>query len=251
MSKIFNLEGKVALITGGSLGIGKECVKIFRDFGIKTFFTYNKHFKEAKEIERKTGAKGLKLDLSSKKELKIFVKNFKNETKFLDFLIHNAAIWDFFEIGKTKFSVWENLIQINLNSIGFLTNNLIDLMYGRDGASIVLVSSTAGRRGEAYHSHYAATKSALIGLTKSWAVELGKKGIRVNAVAPGWVNTPMSEESLKDENLKKEILKKIPLCRIPEPEEIAYPILFLISPWARHINGAVLDINGGAVLLEG
>jgi len=183
--------------------------------------------------------------------LKNFIEDFKKETKYLDFLIHNAGIWDYFELGKTDFSVWENLIQINLNSIGFLTSNLIELMLKRDGSSIVLVSSTAGRRGEAYHSHYSATKSALIGLTKSWAAELGPKGIRTNAVAPGWVNTPMSEEALKDEKFKKELLKKIPLRRIPEPEDIAYPILFLISPWAKHINGAILDVNGGAVLVEG
>jgi len=251
MSKIFDFEGKVALITGGSLGIGKECVKIFSSFGIKTYFTYNKHKEEAKRLEKDSSSKGFKVNLASKNELKNFIEDFKKETKYLDFLIHNAGIWDYFELGKTDFSVWENLIQINLNSIGFLTSNLIELMLKRDGSSIVLVSSTAGRRGEAYHSHYSATKSALIGLAKSWAAELGPKGIRTNAVAPGWVNTPMSEEALKDEKFKKELLKKIPLRRIPEPEDIAYPILFLISPWAKHINGAVLDVNGGAVLVEG
>lgn len=251
MSKIFDFEGKVALITGGSLGIGKECVRVFTSFGIKTYFTYNKHKKEAEKVEKETGAKGFKLDLSSKEDLQKFLKLFKRETDYLDYLIYNAGIWDWFEIGKTDFNVWENLIQINLNSIGFLTNGLIDLMLKRKGGSIVLISSTAGRRGEAYHSHYSATKSALIGLTKSWAAELGPKGIRTNAVAPGWVNTPMSAESLKDEKFKKELLKKIPLRRIPGPEDIAYPVLFLISPWAKHINGAVLDVNGGAVLLEG
>lgn len=251
MSKIFDFEGKIALITGGSLGIGRECVKIFSSSGIKTYFTYNKHKNEGKKLEKETGAKGFKLDLSSEKELFNFIKIFKKETKYLDFLVHNAGIWDYFELGKTDFSVWKNLIQINLNSIGFLTGNLIDLILKRKGGAIVLISSTAGRRGEAYHSHYSATKSALIGLAKSWASELGPKGIRTNAVAPGWVNTPMSEESLKDEKFKKELIKKIPLRRIPEPEDIAYPVLFLVSPWAKHINGAVLDVNGGAVLLEG
>ncbi len=251
MSKIFNFDKKVALITGGSIGIGRETVKIFTSFGIKTYFTYNKSEKEALKLEKETNAIGFKVDFSSRDDLKKFIKDFKREVKVLDFLIHNAGIWDYFELGKTDFKVWDRMMEVNLSAIGFLTNEFLDLLIKSSSPSIVLVSSTAGRRGEAYHSHYSATKSALIGLTKSWAAELGPKGIRTNAVAPGWVNTPMSEESLKDEKFKRELIKKIPLRRIPEPEDIAYPILFLISPWARHINGAVLDINGGAVLIEG
>lgn len=251
MSKPFDFSGNTALVTGGSLGIGRAIVEVFSAFGINTYFTYNKSLEKAKELEKKTGAIGFKVDFSKKNELANFVKIFKKEVKALNFLIHNAGIWDYFEIGKTDFKVWENLIQINLNSIGYLTNELIDLMLESANSSIVLVSSTAGRRGESYHSHYSATKSALLGLAKSWAVEFGPKGIRTNAVAPGWVNTPMSEEALKDEKFKKELIKKIPLRRIPEPEDIAYPVLFLVSNWAKHINGAVLDVNGGAVLMEG
>ncbi len=251
MSKIFNFDKKVALITGGSLGIGRETVKVFTSFGIKTYFTYNKSKKDALELEKETKGLGFKVDFSSRDSLKSFIKDFKREVGVLDFLIHNAGIWDYFELGKTDFELWDRMVEVNLNSIGFLTNELLDLMLKSSFPSIVLVSSTAGRRGEAYHSHYSATKSGLIGLTKSWAVELGPKGIRTNAVAPGWVNTPMSADSLGDEKFKRELTKKIPLRRIPEPEDIAYPILFLISPWAKHINGAVLDINGGAVLLEG
>lgn len=250
MLKTFDLSGNIALVTGGSSGIGKAIVDAFTSFGIKTYFTYNKSLKNTKTLEKNTGAIGFKVDFSKKNELAKFVEKFKKEVKTLNFLIHNAGIWDYFELGKTDFSVWENMIQINLNSIGYLTNELIDLMLKSENSSIVLISSTAGRRGEGYHSHYSATKSALIGLTKSWAVEFGPKGIRTNAVAPGWVNTPMSEESLKDEKFKKQLINKIPLRRIPEPEDIAYPVLFLVSPWAKHINGAVLDVNGGSVLME-
>jgi 3-oxoacyl-[acyl-carrier protein] reductase len=123
-------------------------------------------------------------------------------------------------------------------------------MKRRRSGSIILVSSTAARRGEARHSHYAATKGALISLAKSLAAELGPSGIRTNVVAPGWVDTPMSAEELSDPARKEAILRTIPLRRIPPPEDIAYPILFLASDWARHVNGAVLDVNGGSVLID-
>ena len=113
---------------------------------------------------------------------------------------------------------------------------------------IVFVSSTAGQRGEAGHSAYAASKGALISYTKSLASELGPRGIRVNCVAPGWVDTEMSAEPLADPRARRDIEAAIPIGRIASAEDIAGPILFLVSDLARHVQGEVLNVNGGSVL---
>jgi 3-oxoacyl-[acyl-carrier protein] reductase len=121
-------------------------------------------------------------------------------------------------------------------------------MKRRKSGGIINVSSTAGVRGEARHSHYAATKGALISFTKSLASELAPFGIRANCVAPGWVDTDMCEEVFRDTEYRKKVEASIPLHRIPPPEDIAGPILFLASELARHITGEVLNVNGGSVL---
>jgi 3-oxoacyl-[acyl-carrier protein] reductase len=123
---------------------------------------------------------------------------------------------------------------------------------GSDGAPaghIVLISSTAGQRGEAYHADYAVTKGALISLTKSLSSELAPKGIQVNCVAPGWVETEMSEAALKDAEMGPKIAGGIPVGRAASPREIAGPVLFLCTPLAGFISGEVLNVNGGAVLV--
>jgi 3-oxoacyl-[acyl-carrier protein] reductase len=119
----------------------------------------------------------------------------------------------------------------------------------KEGGSIVFVSSTAGQRGEARHSAYAASKGALISYTKSLAAELGPRGIRVNCVAPGWVDTGMTAEALGDAESRAEIEKSIPLGRVGRPEDVAAAILFLVSDLARHVQGEVLNVNGGSVLV--
>ena len=117
------------------------------------------------------------------------------------------------------------------------------------GGHIVLVSSTAGQRGEAFHADYAATKGAIISMVKGLATELAPDGIYVNAVAPGWVRTDMSEPALTDEKTRTKALSLIPLRRVAAPEEIAAPILFLCTPHAGFITGEIFNVNGGAVLV--
>lgn len=246
---MLNVEGKTALVTGGSLGIGKAVVEIFTAHGIRTWFSYNRHRAEAEALEKATGAAGIQADLSNALGWKTLVEEFQAHTGTLDYLVHNAGIWTHFPIGASDFAVWRETMALNLDAVGYLTNALVP-MINRDGA-IVLVGSTAGRRGEAVHAHYAATKAALAGLAKSWAAELGPRGIRTNVVAPGWVDTPMSAEEFAKPGRKEQIAATIPLRRVPPPEDIAYPILFLVSDWGRHVNGTTLDVNGGAVLIGG
>ena len=246
---MLNVEGKTALVTGGSLGIGKAVVEIFAARKIRTYFSYNRHQEEAEALERATGAVAIQADLSHPLGWKTLVEEFQAQSPRLDYLIHNAGIWTYFPIGESDFSVWKETMALNLDAVGYLTNALVSMM--KNGGAIVMVGSTAGRRGEAMHSHYAATKAALAGLAKSWAAELGPRGIRANVVAPGWVDTPMSAEEFSKAGRKEQIAATIPLRRVPPPEDIAYPILFLVSDWARHINGTTLDVNGGAVLIGG
>jgi 3-oxoacyl-[acyl-carrier protein] reductase len=246
---MLNVEGKVALITGGSLGIGKATVEIFAAHKIRTYFSYNRHQEEAEALATKTGATALQADLSNALGWRTLVEEFQSTCASLDYLVHNAGIWTYFPIGESDFSVWKETMALNLDAVGYLTNAFVPMM--QRGGAIVMVGSTAGRRGEAVHAHYAATKAALAGLAKSWAAELGPRGIRTNVVAPGWVDTPMSAGEFSKPGRKEAIAATIPLRRVPPPEDIAYPILFLVSDWARHITGTTLDVNGGAVLIGG
>ena len=246
---MLNVEGKIALITGGSLGIGKATVEIFTAHKITTYFSYNRHQAEAEALARATGATAIAADLSNLLGWKTLAEEFQVKSPSLDFLIHNAGIWTHFPIGSSDFSIWKETMRLNLDAVGYLTNALVPMI--TRGGAIVMVGSTAGRRGEAVHSHYAATKAALAGLAKSWAAELGPRGIRANVVAPGWVDTPMSAEEFSKPGRKEAVAATIPLRRIPSPEDIAYPILFLVSDWARHITGTTIDVNGGAVLIGG
>jgi len=246
---MLNVEGKTALVTGGSLGIGKAVVQIFTAHKIKTFFSYNRHQEEAEALEKTTGAVAVQADLSNALGWKTLAEEFQSQSGTLDYLVHNAGIWTYFPIGTSDFAVWKETMALNLDAVGYLTNALVPMM--NRGGSIVMVGSTAGRRGEAVHAHYAATKAALAGLAKSWAAELGPRGIRANVVAPGWVDTPMSAEEFAKPGRKERIAATIPLRRVPPPEDIAHPILFLVSDWARHITGTTLDVNGGAVLIGG
>ena len=164
----------------------------------------------------------------------------------LDCFVANAGIWPVEDVplGKMPEARWRSTMAQNLDAV-FLTTRAALGMMG-PGGRVVLVASTAGQRGEAFHADYAATKGALISMTKSLAVEYAP-GITVNCVAPGWVDTEMSAGPYADGG-KERIAATIPLRRVPPAEDIAGPILFLCSPLARHITGEVLNVNGGSVL---
>jgi 3-oxoacyl-[acyl-carrier protein] reductase len=151
-------------------------------------------------------------------------------------------------MGTMDTEVWKETMEVNLDSVFYFTNAVVPHMKNQKQGWIINVASTAAVRGEALHSHYAASKGALLSLTKSLAVELAPCNIRVNCVAPGWVDTDMCAESFSDPAFRESVRQSIPLKRIPSPEDIAGPILFLASDLSRHITGAVININGGSVL---
>ena len=144
--------------------------------------------------------------------------------------------------------VWDRTYAINQRGAFLVTDAAVPHL-ARTRGSIVFVSSTAGQQGEARHSAYAASKGAILSYTKSLAAELGPRGIRVNCVAPGWVDTEMSASTLGDPARRAEIEATIPAGRVASPEDVAGPILFLVSDLARHLHGEVVNVNGGSVLI--
>ena len=175
----------------------------------------------------------------------------------IDCLVVNHGIWppDDAPINALDEQQWRRTINVNLDSVFGLVQAAVAAMLRQNASKgearghVVLVSSTAGQRGEAFHADYAVTKGALISLTKSLSSELAPQGIYVNCVAPGWVNTEMAAPALATETGRAKIFGTIPLGRVGRVEEIAAPILFLCTPWAGFISGEVLNVNGGAVLV--
>lgn len=250
---MFRLTGQKALVTGGSRGIGRACALMLAEAGVDVAINYAQNKEAALEVKSRieqgsTKCLIFKADLSQREQAESIVGQIRDRWGKLDILINNAGIWTYGEMGQMDYRIWEETIRINLDGVFFVTNSVVPIMKKAHQGCIVNISSTAAVRGEAFHSHYASSKGALVSLTKSLAVELAPYKIRVNCVAPGWVDTDMCSDVFKDKDYKNKIKESIPLKRIPLPEDIAGPVLFLISEYAKHITGEVLNVNGGAVL---
>lgn len=249
---MIDLSNKVALITGGSRGIGAACVKLFSQANSNVAFTYVSAAAEAEKLESEFGGKvkvkAYKVDMSSEEQINSCVAAVIKEFGRIDILVHNAGIWNDGTLDQMTLQHWEELLKINLTSNFVFAKAVTPYMIKNNFGRIINVSSTAGQRGEAFHSHYAASKGGMISFTKSLAVELASYNITTNSVAPGWVDTQMNDEVFADLGYKEQVRKGIPVGRIPSAEDIAGPILFLASDLARHINGEILNVNGGSVL---
>ena len=252
-----SLDGKVALITGGSRGIGAATVKMFVKAGAKVLFNYQNSKAAAEKVVRECGesncaavACNLEGTTTARELIDAAVKRFGR----LDILIANHGIWPPQDVPIEKMTdeQWSRTVSVNLNavyaSIKHSVPEMKKIASAQSPAHIVLISSTAGQRGEAFHCDYAATKGALISMVKGLSTELAPHHIYVNCVAPGWVDTDMSKLTLQDPASAKEVLVEIPLGRVGTPDEIAGPILFLCTPFAGFITGEVFNVNGGAVL---
>ncbi len=263
---VLSLAGKRVLITGGSRGIGAATVRLFAQAGAQVAFNYRKAAREATALVVECGGErcvAIQQELSSPAEGRALVEKAADALGGLDILVANHGIWpsDSLGIEAMPDAHWRRTLGVNLDSVFGLVQAAVAQMRkqkeGVDGPAapgepagrIVLISSTAGQRGEAFHADYAVTKSALISLTRSLSVEMAPDGIRVNCVAPGWVDTDMSIPTINDPVRSKEILASIPLRRPGTPEEIAGPILFLCTRYADFMNGSVMSVNGGAVLV--
>ncbi len=250
---MISLEGQVAIITGGSRGIGAACAVLFAKAGANIVITYAHNASAAANIVAKVEALGrsclaVKADVALEKSANVVVRKAMEKFGRIDILVNNAAIWTFGEIGDFPASVWRETMNVNVNGTFYITNAVVPFMKQRRSGKIITITSTAAQRGEAQHSHYAASKGALISFTKAISTELAPFNITVNSVAPGWVETDLNAGIFKDKKFKEAVRKGIPLGRIPTPEDIAGPVLFLASDWARHITGEILNVNGGSVL---
>ena len=257
------LEDKVALITGGSRGIGAETVRLFAQAGARVAFSYRQAREQAGALEAECGGAGrcvaIEQDLAMPADGRALVEAAVEAFGRLDILVVNHGIWPPHDapIATMAEAQWRQTLGVNLDSVFGLVQAAVAQMDAQPRAGgekdaaghIVLISSTAGQRGEAFHADYAVTKGALISLTKSLSSELAPRGIRVNCVAPGWVMTEMSEGTLKDPKLGPKVAAGIPVGRPGDPREIAGPVLFLCTPLAGFISGEVLNVNGGAVLV--
>lgn len=249
---MISLQNKNVLITGGSRGIGKACVELFLKAGANVAFTFQSRKTEADKLisdyEGTSKLKSYKVNLDDPGEIEIIISSILKDLGRIDILVNNAGIWKEAAIDKMTIDQWNEMMNINLTSTYLITKLLVPGMKKNKFGRIINIASTAGQRGEAFHSHYAASKGGMISLTKSLAAELGSFNITVNCVAPGWVITDMTTDSLADEDIYKKVLSDIPLNKIARPEEIAGPVLFLASDLASHITGEILNVNGGSVL---
>lgn len=250
---MLNLTSKVVLITGGSKGIGAACVKYFCMAGASVAFTYNSNSTSATKLEKRfkniARCKSYKVDISNENEIKNVVHRVLKDFGKIDVLVNNAGIWKEGKFNKMTLTQWEETIKVNLTSTFLFCHYVVPGMKLKRCGKIINISSTAGQRGEANYSHYAASKGGIISFTKSLASELGPFNINVNSVAPGWVITDMTKRALSDNITFAEEIKKIPLGRIATADDIAGPVLFLASDLARHITGEILNVNGGSVLV--
>jgi 3-oxoacyl-[acyl-carrier protein] reductase len=248
-----DLAPRTALVTGGSRGIGRAVSEALSAAGARVAVNYRSDEAAANGLVRELRAAGgeamaLAGDVSDPSESRQLVRDVVAAWGRLDVLVNNAGLWEEDRAGSADLEVWDRTMAVNVRGAFLVTDSAVPHLVDAGGA-LVFVSSTAGQRGEAHHSAYAASKGALISYTKSLAMELGPRGVRVNCVAPGWVETEMTREALSDPQRRREIESSIPVGRVGSARDIAGAVLFLVSDLARHVQGEILNVNGGSVLI--
>jgi 3-oxoacyl-[acyl-carrier protein] reductase len=259
MPVTLDLTGKVALITGGSRGIGAATVRLFAQAGANVAFNYQKAKPEADKLANECGSDrcfGIQAELSDGTSGEQLVAAAVERFGQVDCLVVNHGIWVSGDapIDQMTEAQWRRTMAINLDSVFSLIKYGVAQMKRQPYTTgsrghIVIISSTAGQRGESLHADYAASKGAVISMVKGLSTELAPYGIYVNCVAPGWVATDMAAPALSDPATRDRVLKTIPLGRVGKPEEIAAAILFLCTAHAGFVTGEIMNVNGGAVLV--
>ncbi len=246
------LAGHVAIVTGGSRGIGRATVRRLAEAGANVVVNYVRNRKAAEESAaqaRELGvlAAAVQGDVGRLDQAEGLAETTLRQFGRIDLLVANAGIWEGAPIEYMPETLWDRVLEANLRGTWASCRAVAAQMRRQRSGSIVIVSSTAGQRGEAGYSNYAASKGGQISLAKSLAVELAPE-IRVNCVAPGWVDTEMNAPVFGANGTRHEIAASIPLRRIATADDVALAIVFLGSDWATHITGEVMNVNGGAVL---
>jgi 3-oxoacyl-[acyl-carrier protein] reductase len=245
-------KGQTAIVTGASRGVGKATALRLAEAGANVVVNYLKEKERAEEVVKMCEEQGVRAisvqgDTSVWEDAKRIAETTLREFGKIDLLVINAGIWQGAPIEEMSEETWDRVLNTNLKSAWAMSKACVPTMKKQEKGAIVLVSSTAGQRGEANYSNYAASKGGQISFTKALATELAPK-IRVNCVAPGWIETAMVRPVFQDEEYKRKVIDSIPLKRVATTDDIALSICFLLSDWARHITGEILNINGGTVL---
>jgi len=250
------LDGRVVLVTGGSRGIGAATVRLFAQAGARVVFSYVSARERAEALAAECGALAIQQGLDSVEDGQALVAKAIAVHGRLDCLVVNHGIWPSHDAPIAEMTVeqWRATLGTNLDSCFGLVKAAVAQMLVQPSMTgpkghVVLVASTAAQRGEAFHADYAASKGAMVSLTKSLSSELAPQGILCNCVAPGWVATEMSQAAYDDPETSKRILATIPLGRPAHVDEIAGPIVFLCTPYGGFCSGEIFNVNGGAVLV--
>lgn len=246
------LKDRVAIVTGGSRGIGRATALRLAEAGARVIVNYARNEQAATEVSellQSTGVEALavRADVSDAGQAALLTEYAIEKFGRLDILVANAGIWRGGSVDQMSEEVWDQVIDVNLKGTWAACRAVVPAMKQQKSGSIVIVSSTAGQRGEAFYSNYAASKGGQISFAKSLSTELAPD-IRVNCVAPGWVDTQLNDPVFTDASYKSEVAQAIPLRRIATADDVALSIVFLASDWSRHITGEVLNLNGGSVL---
>ena len=243
------------MITGGSRGIGAAAVKLFAQAGADVVFNYNKAKDAAMQVEaeaRKHGTRveAFKADVGRHADNKKLVEQCIARLGRLDIVVANAGVWNAEDLPIEQMTEkqWDEMMRVNLKSVYSLIHFSVPQMIKQKSGKIIPITSTAAQRGESLHTHYGASKGAVVSLVKGLSTELARYNILVNSVAPGWVATDMSNPVLETKVGAKAVMQAIPLGRPATAEEIAGPILFLASDLANFLTGEIINVNGGAVL---
>jgi 3-oxoacyl-[acyl-carrier protein] reductase len=246
------LRGRAAIVTGASRGIGRATALRLAEAGANVAVNYYQHKQDAEEIvelcrEYEVEAFAVQANVAKLEDARRLTAETLEHFGKVDVLIANAGIWEGAPVEEMPEELWDKVLDANLKGTWTVCREAVSVFKQQNYGSIVIVSSTAGQRGEAGYSNYAASKGGQISFTKALSNELAP-AIRVNCVAPGWVDTSLSDEAFSDPDNFQQIINGIPLRRVATPDDIALSIVFLASDWARHITGEILNINGGAVL---
>jgi len=241
------LEGKVALITGAAQGIGRAIALLLASNGADIVVS-DINLEKAKETSKEIEAMGrrsiaIKVDVSKAEEVEQMVEKVINEFGKIDILVNNAGITRDKLILRMTEEDWDLVLNVNLKGTFNCTKAVIRHMSKQRSGKIVNIASVSGEMGNPGQANYSASKAGVIGFTKTIAREFAQRGINVNAIAPGYIETPMTE--VLPEKVKEELKKMIPMERLGQPEDVAQAVLFLVSERSNYITGQVLNVNGG------
>lgn len=249
---IFSLKGKRAVVTGGSRGIGAACARLLAECGADVCVGYRSRSAEADAMVRQLTAQGVRAvayaaDLGAPGGADALVAAAVAAFGGVDIVIHSAGIWPVEDVPVHEMSDerWHRTMRENVDAMFFVSRASARVL--GEGGRIVHISSTAGQRGEAYHADYGASKGAMISFVKSQAIELAKRGVTVNCVAPGWVDTEMCADVFTNGG-RERIAATIPNGRVATPQDVAWAAVALCAPGARHLVGEIVNVNGGSVL---